>query len=397
MREIYLRLWSNRELRRIYIICFFGRMPYFGAYLALTLHVVNNLGGNYVEAGVLGSIYAITAGISSPIWGRVLDRYGLRACFVPPLLVLPICYLTIPFLPYYWLLGLSVLMGLFCLSWFVVSRAVILAAVAPEDERAALSMDAITTEVSYILGPSIGVICAVYLDAAWTATGLFMTSVLAGLALVVMNPKIGSNTLEEIAAGKGRWLNYLAATALAGGLAGAFIMAGADLSVVAAIRNGYNELWISPAIAVWCLGSIMGGLIYGALKRDIPILGMVLSLGFFTSLVALSPNLIVIMALLFLAGLFCPGTFTLAVEVLNNAVPKARRGEAFGVYGTINTIGSSIAPPIVGYLIDNYSPNLGFVGAGFGGIVVFLLLIGMLLLVLKLRRIIFKAGFSKIS
>lgn len=369
-------------------------MPYFGAYLALTLYVVNDLGCSYVQAGILGSVFALMAGISSPFWGRILDRYGLRAAFIPPVLVLPICYLAIPFLSYPLLLPLVVVMGLFCLSWFVVARAVILAAVTPETERAALSMDAIITEISYILGPAIGVVCAVYLNAAWTASGLFMTSALAGLALVLVNPKTGANTAEEIAAGQGRWLNYSAATALAAALAAAFIMSGADLSVVAAIRAGYHELWLSPAIAVWCLGSITGGLVYGVLKRDISLFTMVGCLGFSTSLVALSPNLITIMALLFLAGLFCPGTFTLSVEVLNNAVPKARRGEAFGWYGAINTIGGSAAPPVAGYLIDNCNPNLGFVGAGLGGVVVFLLLIGALLLVLKIRGLFFSRNIA---
>lgn len=364
----------------------------------MTLHVVNDLGRNYAEAGALTAVFSLVVGATSPLWGKALDKWSLRRVVIPQLLVLAPAFIAMPFLDYEGLLVFAVVAGSFWIPWFTIVRAALLSSVSHDEERAALSLDSIGIELGYIVGPSLAVVAATYWSASWTIVTLAFLSFVAALWLLHLNLPLHSPQTElavtesagcaaagtatgtatesapseSIRIGKpGRWLNHLAAVALAAGLTANFIMAGADLSVVAVMRATQPEIMISVAITMWCLGSIVGGITYGMIRRPIPIWMLVGCLSISTILVALTTNLFLFLALLFIAGLFCPPTFTSVMEMLNTAVPEDRRGEAFGWYGTVSTIGGSIAPPIVGVVIDQLSPSIGFVGAGIGGLIVF--------------------------
>ena len=49
--------------------------------------------------------------------------------------------------------------------------------------------------------------------------------------------------------------------------AAALILNGTDVSIVAALRGSGHEASIGWMIALWCLGSVVGGLVYGAGRR----------------------------------------------------------------------------------------------------------------------------------
>ena len=70
-----------------------------------------------------------------------------------------------------------------------------------------------------------------------------------------------------------------------------------------------------------------------------------------------------------IAGLFCAPSLAAISERLGEIVPEASRGEAFGWQGTFSTLGSAMAPPIVGWVMDGHGWQLGLVATGGAGLV----------------------------
>jgi predicted MFS family arabinose efflux permease len=152
----YTDLLRIRDVRRILVLGLMVRIPLFGAFVVLVLHVVDHLGRSYGMAGILDMASAAALAISGPWRGRLLDRLGLRPVLGPVLIVYAGCWLVAPWVGYWFLLALVVVAGLFTPPVFSIVRQVIIAAVPDEKRTAALSLDGIFTEISFMVGPRAG-------------------------------------------------------------------------------------------------------------------------------------------------------------------------------------------------------------------------------------------------
>jgi sugar phosphate permease len=157
---------------------------------------------------------------------------------------------------------------------------------------------------------------------------------------------------------------------LAMSVAATIVLTGTDVGVVAALRDFGHQPWIGWELTLWGFGSAVGGLIYGALHRSIPVPVLLGLLAATTLPVALAPNAFVIAVLLFATGLFCAPTITAAVDALSTNVPERVRGEALGWHGSAMTAGGAMGAPIAGIAIDGAGWPGGFVASGAVGLVV---------------------------
>ncbi|RYE78819.1 MAG: MFS transporter, partial [Myxococcales bacterium] len=160
----YTDLLRIREVRRILVLGLMVRIPLFGAFVVLVLHVVDHLGRSYGMAGLLDMASATAIAISGPWRGRLLDRMGLRRVLGPALAVYAACWVIAPWVGYWFLLVLVVVAGLFTPPVFTIVRQVIIAAVPDQKRTAALSLDGVFTEMSFMVGPVLGVLLATNLD-----------------------------------------------------------------------------------------------------------------------------------------------------------------------------------------------------------------------------------------
>lgn len=350
--------------RQIVVLSVFLRVPMFGAFVVLTVHVVQTLQRTYAEAGIIMAAFTIAAAISSPVRGRLLDRLGLRRTLIPSLVVQPIAWGLAPFASYWTLIVLVTLAGLFAVPSFSIIRQVLLAAVPMHRRRTALAMDAVLTETCYMIGPAVGVLVATMWHTGYTMAALQMLMIGASVVLFILDPRI----IEEQGADAVRqtgfsWLRPKVAAAFLVTLTIAIAIAGADLAAVAAMRAMGQMEHVGWLLAAWGLSSALGGLLYGGWSRQLR--PEVLLGGFGLTLMPLFwvDHPLVLGIVLFCNGFFIAPTFTAIMDAITSGVSAARRGEAMGWHGSCMTTGQAIGAPILGWVMDHFGWVWGF-GAG---------------------------------
>lgn len=370
----YAELFRIPAVRRILLLGMVVRVPLWAANVVLTLHVVTHLDRSYTEAGLVAAVQAITLGLSGPFRGRRLDRLGLRKAVAPSLVVLLVCWCIGPWVGYWPLLACAAVAGLFTVPSFSIVRTVLISSVSDRQRTSALSVDAVATELTFMVGPVLGVLLATSVP---TPTALFVCQMasLAGAALIWwVNPPLRS--AEEQAAApkelaKARtWITAPVLMILAISVVATVTLTGADLATVAALREWDQAASIGWVLAIWGAGSAVGGIVYGALHTHPPAAVLLVGLAATTALVAVAPDRTWFTVLLFVSGLFCAPTVTATTDDLSRAVPAANRGEAMGWHGSSMMVGSAAGAPLVGAAIDLGGWQAGLLWAGLVGLAI---------------------------
>lgn len=344
------------EVRRLLALSFAVRVPLWAGNVVLTLHVVTHLHRSYGMAGLLTGVATVALTLSGPWRGRLLDRRGLRATVAPSLAVLTACWSVAPFVGYWPLLVLVWVAGLFVVPSFSIVRQALIHAVHEQERKAALAIDAVTVEVSFMIGPVLGVLLAAYFPTSWTLFGCQFCSIAAGALIWLADPTLRAPGEPAGGARLGvrSWLTTRVVAVLVMTAAATIVLTGTDVGVVAALRHMHHQSWIGWELAVWGFGSAVGALAYGALHRPVPVVILLVLLAGATLPVAAASNPWTFAVLVGLAGVFCAPMVTATVDALSRAVPEVVRGEALGWHGSAMTAGSAVGAPIAGIAIDSF-------------------------------------------
>jgi MFS family permease len=381
----YRRVLSFPAMRQALILGILVRIPIFAGGVLLTLHVVQTLDRTYGAAGLVTAAATVCIAVSGPWRGKLLDTRGLRRVVLPSLVVTAICWSIAPFVGYLPLLVLAALAGLFVVPTFSIIRQAVMAAVPDSDRRTALSLDAVAVEVSFMVGPLLGVWAATIWPTAWVLFTVEMLGVLAGIGLWLVNPVMHADHADHADHGgmgsaadadsneplpRSAWFRPQFLAMCAAAAASTIVLSGCDIAFVAALRDFDAVSLIGPVLALWGLGSVIGGLVYGMLRRSISAFLLLGGLSLATFPIALAPSVWPLAALGFLAGLLCAPTITATVDQLSRVVPDAARGEAIGWHGSAMTAGSALGAPVAGLAIDQWGWAGGFVSVSLVGLAV---------------------------
>jgi MFS family permease len=376
--QAYRVVLGIRDVRRVLLLGLVIRIPLWAANVVLVLHVVSHLGRSYGAAGLLEGVATIALAVSGPWRGRRLDQVGLRRAVAPSLVILAACWSFAPFLGYWPLLGLASLAGLFVIPSFSIVRQAMIHAVPEEQRTTALSIDAVVIEISFMIGPAIGVLLATYWSTSWALFASEFASIAGGVLVWLANPPLRSEAAAADALARPRergavgygWVSPAFVAVLGASAAATIVLTGTDVGVVAALRDMGHQSWIGWQLAVWGLGSAIGGVVYGALHRTIPAAVLLSLLAASTVPVALAQEPIPLATLLFVAGVFCAPTLTATVDALSRVVPERVRGEALGWHGSALTAGGAVGAPLAGIAIDHWHWQGGFIVCGLLGLAV---------------------------
>jgi len=371
----YRRVLSVPALRQALVLGFLVRIPIFAGGVILTLHVVQTLDRSYGEAGLVSGAATICIAVSGPWRGRLLDTKGLRRVVLPSLVVMGICWSIAPFVAYLPLLLLAALAGLFVVPTFSIIRQAVITAVSDSDRRTALSLDSVAVELSFMIGPLIGVWAATVWPTAWVLFTIEMLGVLAGFGLWLANPVLRPDRADATGDPIGNlprsaWFRARFLAMCAAAAATTIVLSGSDIAFVAALRAFDKVSLIGPVLAIWGLGSLIGGLVYGALHRSIPAFLLLCALSLATIPMAFAPSVWPLAVLAFLSGLPCAPTIIATVDQVSRLVPEAARGEAMGWHGSFMTAGSAMGAPVAGLAIDRWGWGAGFVSVSLVGVAV---------------------------
>lgn len=375
----YRDLLRIPAVRDMFILTLFSRTPMWAANVVLTLHVVGQLGQSYAMAGLVGGVLAVCLGISGPYRGRRLDRLGLRRSILPSLIVVPICWAIAPWVGYWLLLPLAGVAGLFAIPTFAITRSVLIGNSELHQRNSAMALDGMLSDITYILGPIIGVALASTVSTSVVLFATQMCAVAACVAIWIVNPplhKIGADAPVPIIEAAGQWwrsvlpswLGPQVVILLVIGFAGNFTLSGQSLSIVAAMLNWNSADSVGWALALWGFGSLVGGFVYGVLRRPPRAVLMLAALVLSALLVLSSSGLGWFAVLITLTGAFsAPVVISVSNEV-SRIVPSAHRGEAMSWLGTATILGNALGGPAAGIGLDAYGWQGGMLVAALGGL-----------------------------
>nr|BFE62104.1 MFS transporter [Dactylosporangium thailandense] len=367
----YRRVLALPGVRPLMMLALLARIPITAIGVTMTLHVAQDLHKGWGAAGLVGAALTVGTALGGPLNGRFVDRRGLRPMLVVTTVAEALFWAAAPFLGFTALLAGAFVAGVLSLPVFSVIRQSVAALVPADQRRQAYALDSMSVELSFMAGPPLAVLLTSTLSgrtAMWSIGGAL---VLAGLALWVTNPPVHtSETPGESAAPVRRrdWLTPRFVAVLAAAAATTMVLAGTDLGIVAMLRGAGQVGLVGALLAAWAVYSLVGGFVYGALPRAVPLVALLGALALCTIPAGLVGSAWPLLFLTLLpAGALCAPTLTATVDLVSRLVPASARGEAMGWHGSSLTVGLAIGSPLAGWAIDRGSPAWGFAAVGLVG------------------------------
>jgi MFS family permease len=388
----YARVLRAPGVRALDGLALVARIPVTAAPIALTLRVVLGLHRGFAEAGLVAAAVALGMACGAPLLGHLVDRRGARTVLTITTISQAIFWAVASRLSYEWLVPAAFLGGSLSLPVFSLIRQALAALLPEQDLQAGMSLDSMSVELSYSVGPALGVIVVTRLGSSTAMLVIGAAVVIAGLGLIWFNPPTSPDQapappVDEREARGGdiavaqsvsaapttkvstRWITPVTIAALLATSGATLTLSGTDIALTASMRAFGHVSILGFVIAAWALASMVGGFIYGTMtKRWDPLL-LLAFLGSLTVLMFLAGSWWTLLLLTIPSGLFCAPLMSSTVEVIAGSVSPERRGRALGVHTSALMFGSAAGAPLTGLVIDDSSPRVGFVAIGVLGAV----------------------------
>lgn len=365
----YRAVLATPGLRALVVVGFLARVPMTASLIALTLHVVLTLRLGYGPAGLVGASSTVGLAIGAPTLGRLVDRRGLRTMLAVALVAECAFWSVAPLLDYPALLVGAFLGGLLGLPVHSVIRQAV-GVLAPTGlRRPTFALDSMSVEISYIVGPAIGTVLALQLSTPVALWLIGAGRVVGVLALGLLNPATRTGA-DAAPVHRRSWLTARLGGALLATGAAVFVLFGTELVMVASLQTSGQTGALPVVNTVWGLASLAGGFAYGAVRRDLPLVGLVLGLAVATAPVALGGPWWALALLLVPPGLLCAPALAAGANAVTELAPEHARGLVVGLHGSAMTTGGALATPLTGALIDAASPEVAVLVVAAVGVVV---------------------------
>lgn len=350
----------------------------------------------YAIAGVVTGAYALGAAVGTPVWGRLMDRFGQVAILLPTAvtsaaLLVVLALATTGGAPDAALVAIAAGVGL---SYPAISPALRssfrIVLPDPDDRKVAFALDATSVELAFVCGP---LLLSVLLLSGHPLLPLLITAGLlggGGLAYCATGvARRASAKVQREASGHDPLTmgagprTAVASTGVAGVLVVMLMMSvgfgqlDTSLAATSDFALGGTEQ-VGILFAAIAGGSTVGGLAFGARswpfdeRRAVPVLlGL---FGLFLALLAAllstgSVSLPILLPVLFLTGLTIAPALIMQQSLLDHLAPANRLNEAQAFLSASNTTGAAVGTAIAGIVIDTAGLSWSFGGAALGVLV----------------------------
>ena len=341
-----------------------GRLALGTTGLAVLLTVRDST-GSYAAAGLVGAAYALSFAAFAPVRARRADRHGPRgvvlACgLLHPAVLLALVLLAAGGAGAALLAAAAVLAGATVPPLGGVMRALWGTLAGGDALTTAYSLESVVVEACFVGGPLLvaGLSALAGPSAAVLAAGLL---VLVGSCWLVSTPALRAVVPHAPPPGvrRARPLSSPAVRALLGAVAGVGAGFGAIEVALPAFVEAHagRPSTAGVLLAVWSAGSILGGLVYGAVRlavphgRQLPWIVAALAAGTALPLLAGSP--------LVMGAVLVPYGFTIAPfstcnsVLLGRAAPAGTTTEAFAWSGSMIFGGAALGNAGAGWLVEH--------------------------------------------
>jgi MFS family permease len=341
--------------------------------LAILLHVEQQT-GSYGAAGIVLAAASVGQAVAGPVTSRWMGAWGMRRVLTLTLAVCVLAVLGLALLPLN-LPGYMIFALLAGLSTPPVQAAV--RTIYPKLVNAGqltplFSLDASLQEIIWIVAP---VVITVVSTQVGTVPGLLLVAAILALggAWFILAPELGRVRIPRSRRAFGRVVlkpPVMLATVIGFLLIGA--CAAVEVGVVATF--GHDGLEAGLVLAVFSVGSLVGGLAFGhipigpwAMARRL----LIVTVGLGLTMVSL--NIFWLGGTLVLAGIGFAPALAVLFAITTASVKFSETAEAFGWAGTGQLIGAAAGSAVAGVLIDQSGPTGAYLAAAlfaFAGLVV---------------------------
>ena len=340
-----------------------ARLPNGMLSLAVLLHI-EQVTGSYGAAGLVLAATSVGQAIAGPVTSRWMGLWGMRKVLTITLVICAAAITTLALVemvvPAYMALGM--IAGLSTPPVQSAVRTIYPKMVNAKQLTPLFSLDASLQEIIWIIAP---VLITFVATQAGTVPGLLLVAAIlvGGGAWFILSPEVGRVRIPPSRRSLGKVLArppVLLATVVG------FLLIGACAAVEAGVvaTFGHDGLEAGLVLAVFSVGSLIGGLVSGRLA--IGRWAMARRLAIVTAGLALtmiSLNFWWLGGSLFFAGIGIAPALAVLFAMTSASVKFSDTAEAFGWVGTGQLIGAAAGSAVAGFLIDGTGPTGAYVAA----------------------------------
>lgn len=362
MISAYRKVFATPGLRSLMVIGLFAKIPGLGIPAVILLHVVHGLGLGFGPASLVSAVWTAGVGIGAPFQGRTLDRYGLRPLLIVVIVVQAAFWGLAFLLPYPLLVVAALIGGLLTIPAFTVIRLALAVLVTDEIRHTAYVADSITTDIAYMAGPSVGILLAS--QASPTVAFLVMGTliVLACLGYAWANPPLQAAAPATVRLSG--WLTPRLLCVLVVTMGVTMAVVGLEVAAIGTLQGLGQLQWSWVFLIVCGAASIVGGFVYGALRRPPGAAIVTVGLGLAVMPMGFANHWLWLCVLAIPANfLVAPALSATAAEV-SRLAPEGSRGVAMGAYASALMIGNVVGSPVAGVALDASGSVAAFAAVG---------------------------------
>ena len=368
MRNPYSEIFKAPGAKAFSAAGFVARVPM----SMVTLGIVTMLSearGEYWLAGAVAAAFALSSAVVAPQIARLIDRYGQVRILLPSAAIAVIALSGLMLATRYdapnWVLfafailaGVTPIMGAMVRArWTEIYRDT-------PHLHTAFAFESIMDEVIFMTGPIIAIGLSV---GFFPEAGPLVATVLLGLGSLLFaaqrstEPPVHAHDRRD---GKSViWLGPVQILVLTLIAIGA-IFGTAEVTAVAFAEAQGNKASAGFALSAYAAGSLVAGLVFGALKLKMPLarqLLIAIALAALTTLPLLVvDNVTVLSVVLFLAGVAVSPTIILSMALVEKVVPSSKLTEGMTWAVTGISIGMAAGSSASGWIIDHMGASSGF-------------------------------------
>jgi predicted MFS family arabinose efflux permease len=366
-----------RPVLRLFVIAIVARTPYAAVGLLLIVRT-KEITGSYAASGLVAGVASLGLAVVSPWAGRLVDRSGqtavLRVAVALNAAALVMFGLLPGGTPLAALVACAALAGAATPPIGACLRSLYATIVDAERLHRIFAIESAALELTYIVGPLVMLAIA---SLAGTGTALVLAAATFGLGTLAFSATRESRAWHAPAAEGPRrggvlrspGLQTLAiAVALAAATFGAV-----EVAVAAACQAAGAKGATGALLAVWGLGSMLGGLLAARAAapadaaRWMALLLAALGLGDLALVPVSAPAGLA--PLLLVAGAAIAPLLGTAYSVVDRVAPSGGQTEAFAWLTTAISVGISGGSALAGALVDAGGPGAGFAAAAAVGLI----------------------------
>jgi predicted MFS family arabinose efflux permease len=373
-------LLSAPGARSLLISSLIARLPLAMFSIGILVHA-RQLSGSFAVAGLASSAYAIFGAVSAPALGRLIDRTGqtrvlLIGSAASAGLLIGLGILGPGTSPMF-IVGLAAAAGLTSPPLPACVRTLLPAIVFDPSQLPRLfAVESTALELTFVIGPPL----VLGLGAIWsTGAALVMSGIvlLAGTLAFALQPPSRRWRPAPIPGQAHRSSSALASPAIRVLVVISFgmdvVFGATEVGVTATAQHLADAAAAAPVLALWGLGSLIGGIVTtrlagggGSARWLIALLGaLAITHGV---LMFCTASLMATGAVILLAGATIAPTASIVYAMVDRTAPAGTGTEAFSWVAAADATGAAIGAAFAGVLVQGIGPAAAFALAGTAGV-----------------------------